>query len=86
MPEQRELPNVSVSGYRERSQVLEYIRSAAFLVMPSEWYEGFLFIAVEAMACGTPVIASDLGSLRELILDGINGVNSRREPRVNLFG
>lgn len=68
-----ELPNVTVSGHRERSQVLEYMRSAALLVMPSEWYEGFPMVAVEAMACGTPVIASDLGSLRELILDGING-------------
>jgi glycosyltransferase involved in cell wall biosynthesis len=71
--EARELPNVVVPGYCERPRVIEYMQAAAFLVMPSEWYEGFPMTAVEAMACGTPVIASDLGSLRELVLEGING-------------
>jgi glycosyltransferase involved in cell wall biosynthesis len=71
--EARELSNVVVPGYCERSQVLEYMRSAAFLVMPSEWYEGFPMTALEAMACGTPVIASDLGSLRELVVEDVNG-------------
>ncbi len=68
-----ELRNVVVPGYCERLQVLEYMRSAAFLVMPSEWYEGFPMTALEAMACGTPIVASDLGSLRELVLQDVNG-------------
>jgi glycosyltransferase involved in cell wall biosynthesis len=71
--EAKELPNVSVLGYCDRTRVIEYMQSAAFVVMPSEWYEGFPMTAVEAMACGTPVLASDLGSLRELISEGING-------------
>jgi glycosyltransferase involved in cell wall biosynthesis len=65
----RDLPNVSLAGHCSAEQVRETMRSAKFLVMPSEWYEGFPMTAVEAMAAGTPMIASDLGSLQEVIVE-----------------
>ena len=40
--------------------------------MPSH-YESFGMVALEAMACGTPVIASDVGGLSHLVRDGITG-------------
>ncbi len=61
------LPNVIVLGFCQRDCVLEQMRAASCLILPSEWYEGFPMTIVEAMACGTPVLASDIGSLRELI-------------------
>ncbi len=47
-------------------------KCAAFL-MPIEWEEPFGIVMAEALACGTPVIAFDRGSVPEVVLDGING-------------
>jgi len=47
--------------------------SSRALIFPSIWYEGLPFTIVEAFATGTPVIASELGSMTELISDGYNG-------------
>ncbi|MFH1999661.1 MAG: glycosyltransferase [Planctomycetota bacterium] len=44
------------------------------LVVPSIWYENTPFVILEALASGTPVIASDLGGLSELIDEGKNGL------------
>ena len=43
------------------------------LVVPSVWYENTPFVVLEAFAAGRPVIASDLGGLSELVVDGKNG-------------
>jgi glycosyltransferase involved in cell wall biosynthesis len=47
-------------------------KCAAFL-MPIEWEEPFGIVMAEAMACGTPVIAFNRGSVPEVVRDGING-------------
>ncbi|OGU18885.1 MAG: hypothetical protein A2X85_04875 [Geobacteraceae bacterium GWF2_54_21] len=49
--------------------------SSAFLVMPSIWYEGFPMVLVESFACGLPVVVSKLGSMAEIVSDGINGLH-----------
>ena len=46
---------------------------AKFLVFPSEWFETFGLTAVEAFAQGTPVLAADLGAVRELVVEGVTG-------------
>jgi len=48
---------------------------AVFLVMPSECYEGFPLVLVEAFAQGLPVIASHLGSMAEIVKDGVIGLH-----------
>lgn len=50
------------------------IRGAKCLVVPSEWYENFPLSIVEALSQGTPVVASDLGGLPELVRHGVNGL------------
>lgn len=61
-------------GHLGAERVREAIRSAAFLVMPSQWYEGFPVVIAEAFANGLPVIASRLGAMAELIGDGQTGL------------
>jgi glycosyltransferase involved in cell wall biosynthesis len=53
---------------------MELMRNAALLLFPSEWYEVSPLAVIEAMACGTPVLASNRGSLDEMIVSGQNGL------------
>lgn len=64
---ERESLPVEFLGMRPRSEVLQVIANAAMQVVPSEWYEGFPLVIVEAYACGTPVVAADIGSLTEIV-------------------
>lgn len=65
---------VQFLGQRPRVEVIELLRSARFLVFPSQSYENFPMAIVEALACGVPVITPDLGSMREIVRDGICGL------------
>jgi glycosyltransferase involved in cell wall biosynthesis len=61
-------------GQLSREEVLGQMRGAAMLIFPSIWYEGLPLTILEAFACGSPVIASDLGSMPELVADGQTGL------------
>jgi glycosyltransferase involved in cell wall biosynthesis len=60
-------------GARPHAEVLDLVGRAQVLVMPSIWYETFGRTVIEAFARGTPVIASRLGCMAELVTDGFNG-------------
>jgi len=55
--------------------VYELIGEAAFLVLPSQCFENFPRVAIEAFARGTPVIASRLGAMAEIVDDGCTGLH-----------
>jgi len=57
-------------GHGEKSA---FLGNAAALLFPIEWPEPFGLVMIEAMACGTPVIAYPFGSVPEVILEGVNG-------------
>lgn len=61
------LPNVDLRGSLGAEALRTALQAHRVLVLPSTWYEGFPRILVEAYACGTPVIASRIGSLAELV-------------------
>jgi len=65
---------VRAHGWLGPAQVFERMRAAAFLVLPSVWFECFPRTLVEAFACGLPVIASRVGALEELVEHGRTGL------------
>lgn len=64
---------VEFLGFLNKKALLRQIQGAAFLVMPSEWYEGFPIVLLEAYACGKAVVASKVGSLDELVVENETG-------------
>ncbi|MCZ6886072.1 MAG: glycosyltransferase family 4 protein [Alphaproteobacteria bacterium] len=61
-------------GRKARPKVIKEMRRAAFLIMPSEWYETFGLVIVVAFATALPIIASRLGAMSEIIEDGDTGL------------
>jgi glycosyltransferase involved in cell wall biosynthesis len=57
-------------GNREKD---ELVGGAAALLFPIEWAEPFGLVMIEALACGTPVIAWRRGSVPEVVEDGVTG-------------
>ncbi len=50
-----------------------FLSGATALLMPIDWPEPFGLVMIEAMACGTPVIAFNRGSVPEIVEDGVTG-------------
>lgn len=65
---------VELVGFAEWNHVMERMRGAEYLVMPSIWYETFGLVIIEAFACRLPVIASNIGAMAELVEDGKTGL------------
>lgn len=71
------MKQIKLLGRKKRMELLQLMRKARFLVFPSELYEGFPVTIVEAFACGVPVLASKLGAMAEIVVDGKTGRHFR---------
>lgn len=67
------LPHVEYIGEITDSQKSDFLSGAIALLVPIDWPEPFGLVMIEAMACGTPVIAYNRGSVPEIVDDGITG-------------
>lgn len=68
-------PHVKAIGWKSGAEVAAEMGGCRFMVMPSEWYEGFPMTLVEAFSLGRPVLVSRLGSMAEVIEDGVTGLH-----------
>ncbi|RYC33617.1 glycosyltransferase [Lichenibacterium minor] len=67
-------PGLDLAGSRDAAAVRAAMAGAAAVVVPSLWYEGLPNVIVEAFAAGTPVVASRIGSLADVVEDGETGL------------
>jgi glycosyltransferase involved in cell wall biosynthesis len=68
-----DLPHVEYIGEINDDRKSEFLGNAAGLLFPIAWCEPFGLAMIEAMACGTPVIAMRNGSVPEVVDDGVSG-------------
>ena len=66
-------PRIRYLGVVPQREVLDMMGAAKCLIFPSEWYETFGRVAIEAFSRGTPVIAAELGAIAEVVEDGRTG-------------
>jgi glycosyltransferase involved in cell wall biosynthesis len=66
-------PGVEFIGEITEAQKSDFLGGAAALLFPIDWPEPFGLVMIEAMACGTPVIAFDRGAVPEVVEDGVTG-------------
>ena len=75
MVAQSKNPNIEYLGFLELKEIYSLMQKSSFLVFPSIWYEGFPMVIIEALANGLPIIASNLGSMSEVIKNNVNGLH-----------
>jgi len=68
------LPQVEFIGEINERTKTEFLGQAAALLFPIDWPEPFGIAMIEAMACGTPVLAFRKGSVPEVVDDGVTGI------------
>lgn len=66
--------NMVFTGALPNAAARTLMAKASALVMPSIWYEGFPMTMLEAFSAGTPVIAARIGSLPEIVAEGVTGL------------
>ncbi|KOT00385.1 glycosyl transferases group 1 family protein [Burkholderia mallei] len=67
------LPHVEYIGEISEAEKADFLGNAHALLFPIDWPEPFGLVMIEAMACGTPVIAFKRGSVPEVIENGVSG-------------
>ncbi len=75
---------VEFLGFRHNAEVLEIVGNATMQIIPSECYEGFPMVVLEAYGLGVPVVASRIGSLEEVVDEGVTGLKFKAGDPLDL--
>lgn len=65
--------SISYLGRQSQEEVIDLLKSHSAVILPSTCYEGMPMIVLEAFSTGTPVIATGLGAMPDIITEGYNG-------------
>jgi glycosyltransferase involved in cell wall biosynthesis len=82
----KENAHIHYLGLLDKDQVRDFMYRCSALIFPSIWYEGMPLTLIEAFAVGTPVIASNLGAMSTMVIDGYNGLHFIAGDLVDLKG
>lgn len=74
--------NILVLGYQEKKILIEYMQRAKAFVYAA--IEDFGIVPIEAMACGTPVIALNVGGTAETVVEGKSGVHFNKQTKEDI--
>jgi glycosyltransferase involved in cell wall biosynthesis len=77
-------PNIECLGHTSQADTEMLIKGALAMICPSEWYEGFPMSILQALAMGTPVVASKIGSMAQTIVHEQNGLHFTPGDAVSL--
>ncbi len=69
----KNLRHIEMVGFKSGQEKWDLLRGSLFVVIPSEWYESFCLIVLEAYAAGKAVVASRIGSLPYVVEEGETG-------------
>lgn len=78
---ERANPNIIFYGRKDKSFVGKKLEEVKALIFPSIWYEGLPNTIIEAFSAGTPVLASNVDNIKQLITPGFNG--DLFDPNIN---
>lgn len=85
LPYEMRYKNIKYMGNLSGREKLAFIGDAKALLFPIDWEEPFGMAVIEALACGTPVIAMNKGALPEIITHGVNGFLANTESEFAHF-
>ena len=72
-------PRITYSGNLSGQRKMKFISEAKALLFPIDWEEPFGMAVIEALACGTPVVAMNRGAMPEIIEHGVTGFLANNE-------
>jgi len=78
----QKLPNINFLGKIDNNNLLKFYSTASAFIQPALYQEGFTRTVMEAVACGVPVIASNIGTIPEIVDDSVSILV---KPSVNNF-
>jgi len=71
----KDTPSIQYLGQQPKEKIFSLMKQTKSLIFPSICYEGLPLTVIEAFSCGTPVIASRLGAMAEMVVHGYNGLH-----------
>jgi len=68
------ISDIVFTGILDQKKISDILSRSLFSVIPSLWYDNLPNAGLESLACGTPIVASNLGSLPEIVEDRVTGL------------
>jgi glycosyltransferase involved in cell wall biosynthesis len=71
---QNNITNIEFKGPKWGEDLIPYIQNCEFVIVPSEWYEPNPYVVLQSFSYGKTVVASNIGGLKDMIINNENGI------------